>query len=288
MPPSRLRPWLLVALAPLLIFAKCYQNPEFRGIEKFSLAGVDTSGVRAEMQISIYNPNRQRINVREMDAEVRIFGRYLGRCALQSPVLLPGRETARPTILVHAHADSLFALLPQLLEADSAELTLDGTIKVKQGITVKLRRRCTSMIDIRGGTENLLKSALPKDLFRVLSITPAGFTLWETKLNMRVGLKNPLELPFAVDSLQFDLFAAQQNRPFGLWKMSEGLVMQPRTENTLDASVTISNSRALWDLMTGIFQEKKIRAKGYAILRFAEKPYKFPLEQQIRLGDLRN
>jgi LEA14-like dessication related protein len=286
--PRTFRPWLLMSLLPLLVFGKCYRNPEFRGIERFSLIGADTSGVRAEMDIDLYNPNRQQINVREMDAEVRIFGDYLGRCSLKSPVLLPGQGTVRPTIVVNAHPDSLFALLPRLLETDSAELTLDGTLKVRKGITVKIRRRCTSMIDIRGGADNLLRSAMPKDLFRIVSLVPAGFSFAETRLNMRVALQNPLSLPFSIDSLQFDLFAHQQTRPFGFWKMAQGVQLPANASSNLDAVVTVNNSRALWDLMTGIFQEKKVRAKGFAVLRFAEKPFRFPLEQEIKLGDLRN
>lgn len=276
--------WLILCLSPLLLFAKCVRDPEFSGVEKLVFLGQDSLGVAAELQVGLFNPNRISLTVRDVDANIFVFGRYLGHCTLKEKFILPQKNTAHPVVLVHVQPDSLLALLPQLLSADSAELTLDGVFKLQKGVPFKIRRRSTSYLDFRGGVENLLSAAMPKDMFRVRSVIPAGFSLKETKLNMKVSVTNPLSMAFALDSLQFDLFANQQVKPFGVWKMARPINLAPNTVQDLEALVVINNAKAFTDFLLAVFQEKIIRTEGFAVMRCAEYTFTVPLKQAIPLG----
>lgn len=276
--------WLIICLSPLLLFAKCVRDPEFKGVEKLTFLGQDSLGVAAELQVGLYNPNRISLTVRDVDAQIFVFGRYLGHCTLKDKFIMPQKDIAHPVVVVHVQPDSLLALLPQLLSADSAELTLDGVFKLQKGVPFKMRRRSTSYLDFRGGVESMLSAAMPKDMFRVRSVMPSGFSLKETKLNMKVSVTNPLSMTFALDSLQFDLFANQQAKPFGVWKMARPTELAPNTVQELEALVVINNAKAFTDFLLAVFQEKIIRTEGFATMRCAGYTFTVPLKQAIGLG----
>jgi LEA14-like dessication related protein len=79
---------LALCLPVLLAFAFCIhlQQPEFLGVQGFSVRKIDTQGIEGDVFIRIKNPNRFAFRVYPGEVDVSFSGVHLGKARLDKAV----------------------------------------------------------------------------------------------------------------------------------------------------------------------------------------------------------
>lgn len=118
-------------ITALFLFTSCdLDNPEYKGIENLNITEITKDKLSFNLDVSAFNPNNHKINVRKSTFKVYIDGDYIGDAHLLEKYKMPKRETVTQTVPIELELKkgSLFMLIGKT-QRKSAEIRIEGILK---------------------------------------------------------------------------------------------------------------------------------------------------------------
>ncbi len=134
------------------------QRPVYQGFQNLRIEaiGVKQNVVAADLQF--YNPNRYPLNIKQAGLDVYFNDRLVGHSALDSLVVLPGRDTSFVPLRLQASASDVLANAAQLLLNPEVNVRVDGSVKAGRGgvfVNIPVHYQGKQQIELlRGQGEN--------------------------------------------------------------------------------------------------------------------------------------
>ena len=127
-----------------------FDDPEFIEARNFRLASIGLKESTVQTDLYYYNPNGISLNLKEVDLNVYLNGKYAGHSLLDTMVHIPAKDTFLVPVSVKVDMKSVFPNALALLMNDSMELRIEGKLKLgKAGIFVNVPVNYRENVSIR-------------------------------------------------------------------------------------------------------------------------------------------
>ena len=112
-----------------------YKDVEIKGIRGVKVANFSKTGIDAEIQVQVSNPNNYKITVVASDLDLSINKKAMGKASIANKIVLPKNSEEIHTLKIKAtyrdSAEGGLLSLFSLITAKSIDLGVKGTIKAK-------------------------------------------------------------------------------------------------------------------------------------------------------------
>ena len=135
-----------------LLFSMPYRidDPEFIEARNFRLGSIGLKESTVQTDLYYFNPNGIILNLKEVDLDVYLNGKYAGHSLLDTMVHIPSRDTFFVPVTVKVDMKSVFPNALTLLMNDSIELRIEGKLKLgKAGIFINVPVKYRDNVSIR-------------------------------------------------------------------------------------------------------------------------------------------
>jgi LEA14-like dessication related protein len=135
-----LRPFLILALSPLLAGCLGYREVVMRGIEDVEFRKLDARSVHLTAKVRLANPNGYAIKVKDPDVDIYLNGLLVGKGLLDTVVRMERRSDRVHVIPLHADykAGNLLVTMATAMVTGQVKVKAVGTVLGKAGL---LRKR---------------------------------------------------------------------------------------------------------------------------------------------------
>ncbi|GGA86392.1 LEA type 2 family protein [Puia dinghuensis] len=126
----------LAGIAVMILWAAgCRQPeaPEYYGFRDVQVARAPGGQTTLATTVKLYNPNPYNLELKRAEVDVLINGKHAGHSILDSPLLIPRKDTFYVPVAVQIDMRSLFSNALSLLQSGQVNVALDGRVKVKKG-----------------------------------------------------------------------------------------------------------------------------------------------------------
>ena len=125
-------------------------EPDFIEARNFRLGSIGLKESVVQSDLYYYNPNGISLNLKEVDLDVFLNGKYAGHSYLDTIVHIPARDTFFVPVSVRVDMKSVFPNALVLLMNDSMELRIEGKLKLgKAGLFINFPVRYKENVSIR-------------------------------------------------------------------------------------------------------------------------------------------
>ncbi len=137
----------LIVLFIILSSCNAYKSVDIGYVENVNFKGMVDNKISLELQVPVTNPNGYKIKIKEMDLDVTINGKYLGKMKNTNEIIIPAKSDEVHNFLVDIYVKNVLssmASMYKLRKAKSLEMQIEGTIKVKallNGKTIKVSEK---------------------------------------------------------------------------------------------------------------------------------------------------
>lgn len=132
---TNFRTYVLLGLALAFFFASCgeYKEVTITKIGQARIAKMDASGVEAEIDVKINNPNKIGFKIFKSDVDVSLNGSPMGKAHLKKKIKIKANTEDTYTFIVVGKFDNLLSGgglggIISMATSKSANITLKGTI----------------------------------------------------------------------------------------------------------------------------------------------------------------
>lgn len=120
----------------IILLSSCsmYKSIHIGDVNKVDFKGMLENKISLELKVPVINPNKYKIIVKNMDLDVTINGKYIGKMKNAAPIIIPPKSDEIQDFPVDIHVRNVLAsmsVLYKLRNASSVEMQIEGTIKVK-------------------------------------------------------------------------------------------------------------------------------------------------------------
>ncbi|HRW62778.1 MAG TPA: LEA type 2 family protein [Bacteroidales bacterium] len=127
---------ILATLLIIILLGSCsvYKSIHIGDVDKVDFRGMLENKISLELKVPVINPNKYKIIVKNMDLDVTINGKYIGKMQNASQIIIPPKSDTIQIFPVDIHVRNIMAsmsTLYKLRNAKSVEMQIEGTIKVK-------------------------------------------------------------------------------------------------------------------------------------------------------------
>lgn len=151
---------LLFIVGALFFVTSCdLDNPEYKGIENLTITEITKDKVSFNLDVSAFNPNKHKINIRKSNFKVYIDESYVGDAYLMDKYIMPKRETVTQTVPIELKLQkgSLFTLIGKT-QRKSADIRIQGVLKGSlSGIPFRKKINEKKEVDLKELNINLNK-----------------------------------------------------------------------------------------------------------------------------------
>ena len=130
----------LIVLFIILSSCNAYKTVDIGDVDNVDFKGMADNKISLELSIPVTNPNTYKIKIKEMDLDVTINGKYLGKMKNAAEIIIPPKSSEVQVFPVDIHVTNILASMSSLYKirkSNSFEMQIEGTIKVKAFISSK-------------------------------------------------------------------------------------------------------------------------------------------------------
>lgn len=125
---------IVVLLSVLLSSCSFYKAVDIGGVNDVDFKGMVDNKVQLKLNVPIENPNGYKLKIKDMDLDVHINGKYLGKMKNSEVIVVPKKSNEVIEFPVEIQVKNMLGsmgLFYKLRNSKSAEMKIEGTIKVK-------------------------------------------------------------------------------------------------------------------------------------------------------------
>jgi LEA14-like dessication related protein len=133
----RAKPFLFALLVLLLMGSggcKIYQDVEVKEVTNVALKEMNTSGLTADVYMTLENPNWYKLTLIESDIDIFLEGKKVGNLALTQPLVIPKKSRSTQVMTVNtslSNMDQVLGSVFTLMFKEEFELSGKGYITGK-------------------------------------------------------------------------------------------------------------------------------------------------------------
>jgi LEA14-like dessication related protein len=129
-------------LVLLIILSSCnaYKTIDIGDVSNVNFKGMVDNRISLELSVPVTNPNGYKIKIKDMDLDVTINGKYLGKMKNTKEIVIPSKSDEVQVFSVDIHVTNLLTSMSSLYKmrkSKSFEMQIEGKIKVKAFLSGK-------------------------------------------------------------------------------------------------------------------------------------------------------
>lgn len=135
-PKERMRKFL-AGLVVVALFASCAKpkDLEFVDIQNIRLVKMGLSESQIGLDVRFYNPNKQRVKLKDATAKVYVNSSYLGDTNIDSTVSVPRRDTFSVPLILKVQTATAIAKMAETAKDSAVMIRVEGSVKMgKAGV----------------------------------------------------------------------------------------------------------------------------------------------------------
>ena len=110
---------------------------EYFGFQNLVVGQVVAGKTNLSAIVKLYNPNTFRLALKRAEADITVNGQHAGHTLLDSPIIIPARDTFYVPVTLQLDMKGLFSnALQMLMGKRQANLVVDGSVKVRKGLFI--------------------------------------------------------------------------------------------------------------------------------------------------------
>lgn len=123
---------IIAALALIVVIASCTKpkDLEFVDIQNIKMLKLGLSESQIGLDVRFYNPNNQRVNIREALAKVYVNSTFLGDTRMDTTISVPRRDTFSVPLILNIKSMSAVSQIVQSLSDSTVNIKVDGNVKM--------------------------------------------------------------------------------------------------------------------------------------------------------------
>ncbi|MBI9055573.1 MAG: LEA type 2 family protein [Bacteroidales bacterium] len=125
---------IILSLSLLLSACSVYKSVDIGGVDKVDFKGMVDNKISLQLKVPIKNPNAYKLKITDMDLDVTINGKYLGKMKTSSDIIIPKKSDEVQIFPVDVHVKNMLGTMSmfyKLRKMKNVEMQIVGTMKVK-------------------------------------------------------------------------------------------------------------------------------------------------------------
>jgi len=125
---------LLLSISILFNACSIYKSVDIGGVDNVDFKGMVDNKISLQLKVPIKNPNGYKLKITDMDLDVTINGKYLGKMKNSKTITIPKKSDEVQIFPVDVHVKNMLtsmSMFYKLRKMKSAEMQIVGTMKVK-------------------------------------------------------------------------------------------------------------------------------------------------------------
>jgi LEA14-like dessication related protein len=125
---------IILSLSLLLSACSVYKSVDIGGVDKVDFKGMVDNKISLQLKVPIKNPNAYKLKITDMDLDVTINGKYLGKMKTSSDIIIPKKSDEVQIFPVDVHVKNMLGTMSmfyKLRKMKNVEMQIEGTMKVK-------------------------------------------------------------------------------------------------------------------------------------------------------------
>lgn len=137
----------LLVLLMTLSSCNAYKSVDIGDVSNVNFKGMVDNKISLELSVPVTNPNGYKIKIKDMDLDVTINGKYLGKMRNTREIVIPSKSDEVHVFPVDIQVSNILASMSSLYKmrkAKSFEMQIEGKIKVKaflRGKTIEVSEK---------------------------------------------------------------------------------------------------------------------------------------------------
>lgn len=130
---------ILALLLALAIIPSCTKpkDLEFIDVQDFRIVKFGLSESVVGLNVRFYNPNKQRVKLKDVSTKVYANSTYLGDTFMDSTITVPRRDTFSIPLFMNVKTGSTISRIMQSVVDSTVNIKVDGSVKMgKAGVFV--------------------------------------------------------------------------------------------------------------------------------------------------------
>lgn len=131
---------VFILFVGLLSSCSIYKQVDIGGVNNVDFKGMVDNKVKLQLKVPIENPNAYKLKIKDMDLDVHINGKYLGKMKNSKEIVVEKKSNQVQDFPVEIHVKNMLGsmgLFYKLRKSSSVEMKIEGTIKVKAVMRTK-------------------------------------------------------------------------------------------------------------------------------------------------------
>jgi len=126
---------IFAALLVAATMASCAkpQDLEFVDIQNVKMVKWGLSDSEVGLDVRFYNPNKQRVQLKDAAAKVYVNSSYLGDSRMDTTIPVPGRDTFSVPLVLNIKTMSALSKVMQSLSDSTVDIKVEGSVKMGKG-----------------------------------------------------------------------------------------------------------------------------------------------------------
>jgi LEA14-like dessication related protein len=152
---------LLFSIILLLSGCNVYKSVEVGDINDVKLKGMVDNRITLDLKVPINNPNNFKLRIKELDLDISVNGKYLGKMKNDTLITIPKKYDGVTTFPVEIQVENILSSAMsfyKLKNAKQVEILIEGKIIAKSFLhrkTIKVSERQTINLKEKLGKFNL-------------------------------------------------------------------------------------------------------------------------------------
>lgn len=116
----------------LVVIASCTKPQDLTFIDISNIRMIKMGFTESEVGLDVrfYNPNNQRVQLKDADARVYVNSTYLGDTRMDSTIGVPRRDTFAVPLILNIKTVSVLSKLMETLADSAVNIKVEGTVKM--------------------------------------------------------------------------------------------------------------------------------------------------------------
>ncbi len=270
---------MLIAGAALIAFT--FKMPEFSGVDEIKIEGMDGKQLSATIQAKVYNPNFYALGARKVDYIVTYRDTVIGKGALPQGLSLSGGDTTQLSLPLMMELDGIFAVYKSILRKPKCALDihLEGEftfLHYQHGLDLQTEVEADKFI------QQILGKSLGSDDLGMEEMRWKSTNLKTSEFSFVSVVKNPLDIPLDLRSLDIVLYNEGKSSRAGEWKLENAIPLKPKYSTRLPGSIQINHLGASAGVINTVFKgELRFDAKGTMVMQLADLVFEIPINGKV-------
>ena len=272
---------LLLLIAVVGLLALTFKVPDFAGIDAIEIEGMDGKQLKASIQAKVYNPNFYGLSARKIDYIVTYRDTVIGKGVLPQGLSLSAADTTQLSLPLTMELDAIFAVYKSMLGLRRCKLDihLDGEftfLHYRHGLDLETEVETDKFIS------QILGKSLGSEDLSMEEMRWKSTNLKTSEFSFVSVVKNPLDIPLELRSLDIVLYNEGKSSRAGAWKMEKATPLKPQYSTRLPGSIQVNHLGASAGVINTVFKgELRFDAKGTMVLQLADLPFEIPIEGKV-------